>query len=66
MDRWVCLPPRCLVAVGAALLLLATGCGGSHAEVRGRPPTGPVLTVARLAAAPANGTVTVRGTMVEK
>lgn len=48
------------------LLMLLAGCAGGRAEVRGRPPAGPVTTVARLASVPANGTVTVRGTMVEK
>jgi hypothetical protein len=50
----------------ALLLLIAAGCAGRREEVRGRPPTGAVTPVSRLAALPANGTVTVRGTMVEK
>jgi hypothetical protein len=48
------------------LLPLLGGCAGPRAEVRGRPPSGPATAVARLAAVPANGTVTVRGRMVEK
>ena len=51
---------------GALLLPLLSGCAGHPAEVRGQPPAGVVVSVARVAAAPANGTVTVRGTMVEK
>jgi hypothetical protein len=52
-------------AILAAILLLI-GCAGRHAEVRGRPPAGSPVAVARLAAAPAKDQVTVRGTMVEK
>jgi uncharacterized protein YdeI (BOF family) len=47
-------------------ILLLTGCAGRRAEVRGRPPTGNPVTVARLAAASVKDTVTVHGTMVEK
>jgi hypothetical protein len=54
-----------LAGILGALALLA-GCAGRHSEVRGRPPSGTILPAARLAAAPAGKTVTVRGTMVEK
>jgi hypothetical protein len=54
-----------MAALGTLLLLVA-GCAGQRAEVRGRTPSGPAIAVARLASLPANGTVTVRGTMVEK
>jgi hypothetical protein len=57
---------RRIIAWCALLLPLLTGCAGRRAEVRGRPPSGPVTAVARLAAVTANGTVTVRGTMAEK
>jgi multidrug efflux pump subunit AcrA (membrane-fusion protein) len=56
---------RYSLSVSAALLLLG-GCAGHPAEVRGRPPSGTPVTVARLAAAPTNSSVTVRGTMAEK
>jgi len=52
--------------LAALLLLLLAGCAGRREEVRGRPPASAVTPVSRLAALPANGTVTVRGTMVEK
>jgi uncharacterized protein YdeI (BOF family) len=48
------------------LLSLAAGCAGHQAEVRGQAPSGVPVPVARLASAPADKTVTVRGTMVEK
>jgi len=48
------------------LLMLVAGCAGQRSEVRGRPPSGPATAVARLASAPADKSVTVRGTMVEK
>ena len=50
----------------ALLLLIVAGCAGPREEVRGRPPTGAVTPISRLAALPTNGTVTVRGTMLEK
>jgi uncharacterized protein YdeI (BOF family) len=65
MERLVRLPARCSLSVSAALLLLG-GCAGHRSEVRGRPPSGPPVTVARLAGARTNGTVTVHGTMIEK
>jgi multidrug efflux pump subunit AcrA (membrane-fusion protein) len=65
IEKLVRLPARYWLSVSAALLLLG-GCAGHQAEVRGRPPSGPPVAVARLAAAPTNGTVTVRGTMAEK
>jgi hypothetical protein len=55
-----------LIAWTLLLFPLLAGCAGRRAEVRGRPPSGPVTAVARLAAMPARGTATVRGTMVEK
>jgi len=55
-----------MAVLGTLLLLLVAGCAGQRAEVRGQPPSGPATAVARLASLPANGTVTVRGRMVEK
>jgi hypothetical protein len=55
-----------MAVLGTLLFLLVAGCAGQRAEVRGRPPSGPATAVARLASAPADKTVTVRGTMVEK
>jgi uncharacterized protein YdeI (BOF family) len=60
--------PPFLRALPLSVLLLSivAGCAGRRAEVRGQAPSGAPMPVVRLASAPANGTVTVHGTMVEK
>jgi uncharacterized protein YdeI (BOF family) len=65
MNRLARHSARCSIFAGAALVALV-GCAAHQAEVRGRAPSGSPTVVARLASAPTNGTVTVRGTMIEK
>ena len=57
---------RGALPLSVLLLSFVAGCAGRRAEVRGQAPSGTPVPVVRLAAAPANGMVTVRGTMVEK
>jgi uncharacterized protein YdeI (BOF family) len=57
-------PARSVLSISAALLL--GGCAGHRSEVRGHLQPGPSTTVARLASVSTNGSVTVRGTMIEK
>jgi uncharacterized protein YdeI (BOF family) len=64
MEGWVRLSARSLLSLSAALML--GGCAGHRSEVRGQPPGGPPIMVARLASVSTNGSVTVRGTMIEK
>jgi hypothetical protein len=53
-------------ALPGILLFLVAGCMGQKSELRGQPPSGQAISVASLAKAAVDGTVTVRGKMVEK
>ena len=64
-ERLNPLAARCSFALSALLWLLG-GCAAHRAEVRGKAPSGSPTAVARLASVPTDGTVTVRGTMIEK